>query len=136
MIQGELNLEQGRVAEAEASCEREYKLLKEVSDKEDGDSTEWGRHYRLRGRIALAKDDTAAARAALGRAKEIFQTTHSYTEAGRAMYWLAQALLKAGEQDAAEAELHEAEAIFEDSSAARDLRKVTQKLTEIGTEVK
>ena len=130
-VQALLHLEQGQIDTALKWAERSHKLLREVTDTDQGESVEWGRYEQLMGRVAHAQGDLEAARRYLDRSAAIFQATGSQIEMGRTAYWSAWLWLGLGQPGRGREELIAARQIFERLGAAADLRRVAEKLAQL-----
>jgi tetratricopeptide (TPR) repeat protein len=130
-LQGLLHLEREEVEAALEWGERSLKLLQEVSDKEAGESAEWGRYEQLMGRIALAQGQLEAACDHLRRGKEIFQANRSHIEIGRTAYWQGMVWLALTEPGRAKTAFMEAERVFQQLGASADLERARRQLAEL-----
>ncbi len=130
-LQGVLLLEKGDVAQSQISAEHCHELLIEVTGKDTGESAEWGRYERLKGRQALARGNPELAIGHLERARDIFQASRAQVEVGRTLYWYGLALLVLDRRVEAIAQLEQARDILQQLGAQHDLARAQDKLAEI-----
>ncbi len=129
-LQARLHLEQGNLEEAWVWSKRNYEQLLTGSGQDTGESPEWGRYERLRGRLCLVQDDIEEAVEHFNQAIKIFKINRSSAEIGRTTYWLARAYAKWGNPEKAQRQFIAAKTLFQQLGAQRELARTQQALTE------
>ncbi len=128
---GILALEQGQEERAADWAERSHALLKTMTDSEEGQSTGWGQHARLMGRIAYARGDLEAALHHLELSVAILHATGPQIEIARSVYWLARLCLELDRLDKAAENLDAARQIFDRLGASADLHLVQEQMAHL-----
>jgi class 3 adenylate cyclase/predicted ATPase len=127
-LQARLYLEQGELQCALTWAKRNYEQLQTGSGQETGESPEWGRYKQLEGRIKMAQNDLEEAIERFRQAITIFEINRSSAEVGRTTYWLARAYTQAGLPEEARNQLTDAQALFRQLGAQRELARTKEAL--------
>jgi class 3 adenylate cyclase/predicted ATPase len=128
-LQALLYLEQGQLDEASSWSQRNYEELQAGSGQQAGESPEWGRYQRLRGRINLVQGHFEEAIGRFHKAIAIFEINRSSAEVGRTAYWLARAYADSGRPMQARTQLIDARALFQQLGAQRELARAEEALS-------
>jgi adenylate cyclase len=130
-LQARLYLEQGEIEQAMTWIQRNYEHLQAGSGQQTGESPEWGRYQRLKGRINLVQNSHEEAIKHFRKAIDIFQINRSSAEVARTDYWLAHAYAESGRPGLAKSQLIDAQALFKQLGAQRELNRTQRALTNL-----